>query len=208
MKTDIRLPMREYKTLDDAYKFFNKKLFGGKLPDCLITIHHQGGRTLGFYSKDRFRVRGQKQTLDEIAMNPDRFLDRRDAEILSTLVHEMAHLWQWHLGNPARHGYHDREWAAEMERIGLMPSNTGAPGGKRTGQQMTHFIIKGGAFAVACSHFLDGAKIRFGAVPVPAGKRSVSKIKYSCGECGLNAWAKPDVHLICGNCEETMPPGD
>jgi hypothetical protein len=28
-----------------------------------------------------------------------------------------------------------------MESIGLVPSNTGLPGGKRTGQQMTHYIM-------------------------------------------------------------------
>jgi hypothetical protein len=35
---------------------------------------------------------------------------------------------------------------AWMERIGLMPSATGAPGGRRTGQRMTHYIIRGGLF--------------------------------------------------------------
>lgn len=30
-----------------------------------------------------------------------------------------------------------------------MPSNTGAPGGKKTGDKMTHYIIEGGAFAKA-----------------------------------------------------------
>jgi hypothetical protein len=40
-----------------------------------------------------------------------------------------------------RGGYHDRVWGAKMEEVGLMPSNTGLPGGKKNGQQMTHYII-------------------------------------------------------------------
>jgi hypothetical protein len=30
------------------------------------------------------------------------------------------------------------------------------------------------------------------------------KVKYSCPECGLNAWAKPDVCLVCGECHQPM----
>jgi hypothetical protein len=48
-----------------------------------------------------------------------------------------------------RGGYHDRVWGAKMEEVGLMPSNTGLPGGKKNGQQMTHYIIRGGRFQKA-----------------------------------------------------------
>jgi hypothetical protein len=29
-----------------------------------------------------------------------------------------------------------------------------------------------------------------------------SKTKYTCPACGVNAWAKPDTNLICGDCYE------
>ena len=29
-----------YEGLDQAYAYFNKRLFDGKLPDCLITVGH------------------------------------------------------------------------------------------------------------------------------------------------------------------------
>jgi hypothetical protein len=32
-----------------------------------------------------------------------------------------------------------------------------------------------------------------------------SKTKFTCPVCGLNAWAKPDAALICGNCFEDEP---
>ncbi len=35
-------------------------------------------------------------------------------------------------------------------------------------------------------------------------KKSASKTKYTCPVCGLNAWAKPGVILICGECSEEL----
>ena len=36
-----------------------------------------------------------------------------------------------------------------MESVGLMPSHTGKPGGRKTGQQMNDYTIKGSAFEKA-----------------------------------------------------------
>ena len=47
-----------------------------------------------------------------------------------------------------------------MESIGLMPSDTGKFGGKRTGQQMTHYIMIDGPYATAVAELLaTGLKI-------------------------------------------------
>ena len=59
--------------------------------------------------------RHAEETTDEIALNPATFHDRTAEEILSTLVHEMVHLWQHHFGTPSRASYHNREWAAKMK---------------------------------------------------------------------------------------------
>ena len=40
-----------------------------------------------------------------------------------------------------------------MESIGLMPSSTGEPGGKKTGQKMGDYPIKNGAFYLQCVAF-------------------------------------------------------
>jgi predicted SprT family Zn-dependent metalloprotease len=84
-------------------------------------------------------LRDGSEVTDEIALNPSCFKDRADAQIFSTLVHEMVHLWQFHFGSSSRSGYHNREWADRMEQLGLMPSYTGEPGGERTGQRVTHY---------------------------------------------------------------------
>jgi predicted SprT family Zn-dependent metalloprotease len=69
---------------------------------------------------------------------------------MSTIVHEMVHHWQHHLGKPSRSTPHNTEWANKMEAIGLMPSSTGQPGGKRTGHRVADYILPGGAFIKAC----------------------------------------------------------
>jgi hypothetical protein len=53
-----------------------------------------------------------------------------------------------------RNGYHNKEWAVKMRAIGLIPTHTGEPGGKETGQKVTHAIAPGGRFKRACSAFL------------------------------------------------------
>ena len=66
----------------------------------------------------------------------------------------MTHLEQQHFGKPGRGRYHNKEWGSLMVRVGLQPSNTGKPGGKTTGDQMTHYIIEGGVFETACKELL------------------------------------------------------
>ena len=196
---------REYASLEDAYRFFDEKLFGGVLPDCLIVLHRKAN-SRGYFIYERFESRGGiDDKPDELALNPDAFIGRSDIEILSTLVHEQAHVWQHHHGDRPTGGYHDRQWAEKMESIGLMPSSTGQPGGKRTGKKMTHYIIPGGRFEVVAAELFDGGfKLNWQSPSAPAKEKPKSKVKYTCGCCGLNAWAKPDVHLMCGECEITL----
>jgi hypothetical protein len=199
-------PVAMYVTLAEAFDYFNVALFAGRLPHCLLTLQrHKGSR--GYFSARRFVHRQGDSVTDEIALNPAEFSDQTDKDILSTLAHEMAHLWQQHFGTPSRGGYHNAEWGREMDRLGLTPTDSGEPGGKRTGQKMTHLIVPGGAFDVACRELLaGGAKVEWQSRE-PAkdgkgkgGKGKGSKTKYSCPTCGQNAWARPGALLVCGVC--------
>jgi len=100
------------------------------LPNCLITLQRQKG-ALGYFSGNRFAdARNADAVTDEIALNPSHFAERSPASILSTLAHEMAHVWQHHFGTASRPAYHNSEWAVMMVKIGLVPTDTGLPGGK------------------------------------------------------------------------------
>ncbi len=203
-----------YTELQHAYNVFNPRLFDGQLPPCLITMQRKN-RTYGYFSGERWNsLLGMRA--DEIALNPAHFATRSTEEVLATLAHEMVHLWQHHCGKPSRSAYHNREWAATMDAIGLCPSHTGEPGGKRTGQHMGHYVVASGPFAQACTDLLDeGFVISWRdrtRAPVPGkgkteGKAGV-RTKYTCPNCGLNAWAKPDVVLLCGACQVTLEPDE
>jgi hypothetical protein len=73
---------------------------------------------------------------------------------MQTIVHEMVHAWQHHFGEPGRRGYHNQQWANKMIEVGLMPSDTGAPGGAKTGEKMADYSIDGGRFEHACQELL------------------------------------------------------
>lgn len=203
-----------YTELQHAYDFFNTRLFDGQLPPCLITMQRKN-RTYGYFSGERWNDHAGAVT-DEIALNPAHFATRSTEEVLSTLAHEMVHLWQHHFGEPSRSAYHNKGWAAKMDAIGLCPSDTGMPGGKRTGQHMSHYVMEGGAYQQVCAELLgQGFMISWrdraredapgkGKTPGKAGVRT----KYTCPDCGLNAWAKPDVVLLCGACEVALEPDE
>lgn len=147
-----------YAELERAYAFFNDELFDGRLPPCMITLQRSHD-TLGYFSADRFVKRASKgSSAHEIALNPSYFAIRSIPETLSVLVREMVSLDQHlHSAKPPRRRYRNREWADMAEAIGLMPSDTGVPGGKRTGDGVQTYIIDGGLFDVACAKLLDDA---------------------------------------------------
>lgn len=194
----------EYDAFQTAYDFFNAQLFGGDLPPVLITLQRRA-KAYGYLSPDRFVGRADSQAAaHELAMNPDHF-GRTDEAILSTLVHEMAHVWQHAHGKPSRGSYHDKQWAAKMVEIGLHPSHTGEPGGRQTGAHVTHYIIDGGAYAQAYAQLMArGFALRWQSKPEDKTRsaKTASKTKYTCPDCEQNAWAKPDAALICGVCHE------
>ena len=89
-----------------------------------------------------------------------------------------------------------------MKEIGLQPTTTGEPGGKETGQSVTHDIIPGGLYAQAYSKLkAQGFELHWQSVPGQQAKaKAASKTKFTCPTCGQNAWAKPAAALICGDC--------
>jgi hypothetical protein len=198
----------QYRAFQHAYNVLNRKLFGDNLPDVLVTLQRKA-RSRGYFAPERFAGRRDESRVHELALNPDAFEGRTDREIVSTLAHEMVHLWQEEFGTPPRRGYHDREWAAKMKEVGLQPSATGEPGGKEIGQNMTHYIIDGGRFDMVFGELVaKGFALRWQSIPFDQASRAkarASKTKFTCPVCEQNAWAKPDAVLICGVCYEADP---
>jgi SprT-like family len=252
MKSLAKPTKQTYDELQLAYDWFNQQLFEAALPSCLITLQ-RNKRTMGYFSKERFVDHAGVKT-DEIAMNPEYFAVQTVEDVLSTLVHEMVHLWQEHMGKPGRGKYHNQEWADKMLAIGLCPSHTGKPGGKQTGDQVDHFIVKNGKFLTSCKALLgtdfkiswydrypawlpsapasapliadndgqqdNGTEVSISSEsesyvaedPIPAlasphlalvsrAPDNSNRIKYRCGACEIQVWGKPNLNLVCGDCQ-------
>lgn len=80
------------------------------------------------------------------------------------------------------------------------------PDGNKVGQRMTHYIETGGKFDKTCQEFLsNGFQLswadKFGGQKV---KVKSGRVKYTCESCGLNAWAKHNVELLCGACQQIL----
>ena len=190
-----------------AFDYFNEHMFGGELPPCMILLQRKA-KAYGYFWAKRWGESEGTPGTDEISINPSHMY-RPDKETISTLVHEQAHCWQEHFGEPSRKGYHNKEWANKMEEIGLMPSSTGTEGGKRTGQKVSHYIITGGLYEQLWTVLEEqGFKINWKEVNATGlnGKgpaKPKTRFKYSC-ECeeAVNFWAKPGVQAVCAVCDK------
>lgn len=217
---------RQYSAFQHAYAVFNSELFGNALPDCLITLQRKAN-CHGYFSFKRFTSPDGKATTDEIAINPQFLASHGVMEGLQTLVHEMVHLWQYHHGNPGRARYHNAEWADKMEAIGLMPSSTGEPGGKRTGERIADYPIPGGKFEKVAEILLatafqipwvdrhipgtalpgsgnqaaGGEATGDGFASLPKPPRSKVKFTHTCPDSTIsNLWGKPGLAVACVHC--------
>jgi predicted SprT family Zn-dependent metalloprotease len=203
------ISLDQYTVLDDAYKFFNKHLFDNTLPECMIVLNRKNSKNFGYFHAEQYaeRQEGKKKSIkkiDELSLNPDKFFSHPDVELLQTIAHEMVHVWQFRCTEHyPRNGYHDKVWGRKMEEIGLMPSNTGREGGKKTGQQMMEYIIADGLFDKHAHRFLKQKKVRFGSFPEMKLQKDSkkNKVKYSCS-CGNNIWGKPGLNVLCSDCDK------
>lgn len=142
-----------YAQLQRATVHFNQALFDGILPDVLLTLQ-RGAGIAGYFSPKRW-IHVSGKTASEIAMNPNFFGNNCLLTLFQTIVHEQCHLWQHEFGSPSRLGYHNAEWASKMVSVGLIPSSTGAPGGKQTGQKMSDYPTIDGPFIASCIDLLN-----------------------------------------------------
>jgi len=224
-----------------AFSLWNRRFFEGALPKVALTLVRKSG-VMGYFKASAMENRAGR-IVPEIALNPAYFAPYGDEEAHRTLIHEMCHLWR-HLFGPKNakggrgsRGYHDTVWADKMESIGIGPSSTGKPGGKRTGYRVSDYTIPGGAFETAFRALAkDGfevdwrdheitvaapaetglneaalSEIGLPAAPtaVPArGSKKLDRVKFTCPDCGQNAWAKPSAQLACGICSVPLIPAD
>ena len=97
---------------------FNDRFFGREMPDAVLSFESMDHRILAAYTLRR-NVHG---LLYEIAFNT-KHMARPLWQTLETLMHEYVHLWQQNYGeHPVSRNYHNQEFVARCEGIGLHPA--------------------------------------------------------------------------------------
>lgn len=192
----------QYTNLQLAYDYFNRTLFDGQLTDCILVFGRDMKNCFGYFHAKQWENTEEQSTCHMISLTP-MHLKRGLEAVFATLVHEMVHLWQEDCGEPSKNGYHNKEWANKMEEIGLIPSSTGEPGGKRTGSKCSHYILEGGPFYHAFRDMPEFIRLPWiGAGLSEKKKAKRNKVTYQCLGCEAKCWGKPEMTIICGDCDE------
>ncbi len=202
-----------YGQLQLAFDFFNQRLFASDLPPVIFVLQ-RAKKTAGHYCNERWQGTDERKA-DEISINPTVVRELGFQEAMQTLVHEMCHQWQYHFGTPSRVSYHNREWAQKMEAVGLIPSSTGRPGGKKTGQKIADYPAEDGPFLSVLAQLKEtGFELTWNERLLLAGvstageseseSKQKNKVKYTCPTCQLNVWGKPDIKVGCWECNKLM----
>jgi DNA repair photolyase len=161
-----------------------ERFFGGKLPLPTISCEWDRITRLGSYrSEDGMAL------CHHINLN-DRYMDRPLSELLATLTHECCHQWQHVHGKPARPPYHNKEFQARMQAIGLPCSSRGHSLGVQ--EPFVSFLKELG---------VETDIIPFKQVIEMPSARPGSRLKPWACKC-TRVWAsiKVDVSAICHKC--------
>ena len=154
-----------------------------------IRIEQLRKRTLGTYRSGRNGL----GILHEIAFNIDH-LDRPQAHLLDTLLHELLHEWQEIHGNPGSGNYHNAEIRKKARELGLLFDHRGRSEG----------IIKDSPFVEILERHRVDTSVFFLPMekspwlPTKQGKSKLKKYSCSC----TNVRAAVELHarcLVCGD---------
>ena len=208
---DYKPTKGQFTAYQGAFDWFNRELFNGELPQCLLNFSRKAGAG-GFFARNQWGKRlevsergAAAAQLHEITLNPD-LLHKGPEWVFSVLVHEMAHLQRFITGKPSRPGYHDAQWADMMLAVGLHPVSYDNPG-RMTGQKVSHEIVAGGFYqaafkAMPSEYLLPLSALGFGGGKAAKPKReSQQKVKYTCPGCEANIWGKGGLNVTCTDCQ-------
>lgn len=189
--------LKLWKALHAAFDYFNKELFENRLDSKRVILNcSRKTNALGFCRYVGWSD-GQHDKA-EISLNPDYMSGRSIRDIYSTLVHEMCHLEQLLFGKVPKRGYHNKQWAKMMLKVGLKPYNIKEPK-KMTGMRCSHTIIPDDVFDQAMKKLPKNCELPYLGLPVVRKKAVQGYVKFVCphDDCNTVARAKSDAPLMC-----------
>lgn len=202
-------PSHPLQQLHHAYHAINERFFSGALPGCEIRFSTRQGSE-GHYRPGALPSGELCPALDQIAIGAH----LSSSKMIESLAHQACHQYRQHSRQPPRRAYHDQVWAEKMVEIGLQPSSTGLPGGRVTGQKVSHYLLEGGGLSLLIRELHDqGLDINLAAAAGPAGagtrsanKKAWARTKYTCAGCNKSVLGGDQYNLVCGDCQLPLTP--
>lgn len=197
MRNQDSLTGELYGAMVNAYEAFLPLFSGEQMPDPVFTATRKKGAN-GYFWHGVW-----SGEVSEVCLCADS-LAREPRDVLGTLLREMVHHWQQHNGKPGKKGYHNEEWADKMQFVGLTPRSIDNPG-KMTGRKVTHTIDDGGPAEDVIERLVaTGWSVPVHGLPRPpaAPRKDKSKTPYRCPTCEAKVWGKPDLSILCRDCDE------
>lgn len=190
--------------LQAAFNAINKDFYNNELEKVIITTKE--GRKKNAYGWIEVNKNWQQngKARHEINISVDFLGERTVIETITTLMHEMAHLYniQHEIKDTTRSGlYHNKEFKKTAEAHGLTVSRM-----EKTGWSYTE------ASANTISWIKDNITIKsFGVFKRTAEDESGGKAKtkqsyrkYICPDCGLIVRATKECNIACMDCAAQM----
>ena len=189
--------------LQAAFNAINRDFYGGELEKVIITVKE--GKKKSAFSWIEKAKNWKQNGVDrhEINISADYIGERTVAETITTLMHEMAHLYnlQHEIKDTTRSGlYHNKEFKKTAEAHGLKVEQVDKIGWNLTTATPTtiEWIKKN----IPIKSF--GVYKRAAEKDPTATKTKQSMRKYVCPTCGLIARLTKDAGIICAECKELM----
>lgn len=201
--------------LEKMYRQLNADKFNNELEEPVITIQSTprayGHVTCGrvWKSKDcqRYELNIGAGTLDRPIEN-----------VVSTLLHEMVHIYNLMNGiQDCSRGntYHNKKFKDKAESVGLVIDHDTKYGWTITSPSdelilyicekgWTDIMMNRGEFTRVSVGTATGNKGTDSGRPAPPAKRPSSTRKYICPCCGMSVRATKIVNILCGDCNEKM----
>lgn len=232
-KKENKYTMQVYGKMQFCMNLIEKRFFldkgKEKLPKVVMAINNRcNSCVVAYIQYGALYDKSSKEKIQYFAINPA-FLNRSVPEILSTICHEICHIYENEYIHIARGGYHDKIWASLMTDCGLDPIYLNA-----SKTAVTHKIIEGGEFEKFSTDFVNRYGEDFFTLqeynsfllpaepkkddadnddddtpksPKPDNDGKVlkkynrNKIKYVCPDCKCKVWGKAGLNLHCNNCD-------
>jgi hypothetical protein len=203
--------------LQRMFRLLNKEYFNDELERPVITILTDvTSGAYGWISVNKVWSSKDNAWFREINLCAE-YLNRPVELVITTLMHEMCHLWNIQRGvqDTSRAGtYHNREFKDVAEARGLIVEKDAKYGFCITKPSIEFTVLVKKSCRAGCFKLERAKTYRDGTPKVTTtgtdGKeKTVSRTKqssrkYTCPQCGLTVRATKEVNIKCGDCDVTM----